>query len=81
MDVQIELLKQGAEARIYRGNFHGKPCIVKERFAKKYRHPQLDHEICKERLKSEVRSLVRCRLAGSYFFTFKSFAMTNSFKN
>jgi len=64
MDVQIELLKQGAEARIYRGNFHGKPCIVKERFAKKYRHPQLDHEICKERLKSEVRSLVRCRLAG-----------------
>jgi len=64
MDVQIELLKQGAEARIYRGDFHGKPCIVKERFSKKYRHPQLDHEICKERLKSEVRSLVRCRQAG-----------------
>ena len=66
MDVQIELLKQGAEARIYRGDFHGKPCIVKERFSKKYRHPQLDHEICKERLKSEVRSLVRCRQAGTF---------------
>lgn len=66
MNVEIELLKQGAEARIYRGSFYGKPCIVKERFAKNYRHPQLDQEICKERLKSEVRSLVRCRLAGNF---------------
>ena len=65
MNVQAELLKQGAEARIYSGNFHGRPCIVKERFPKTYRHPQLDQEISNERLKSEVRSLVRCRLAGN----------------
>ena len=64
---QLVLMKQGSEARIYRGNFQGKPCIVKERFAKTYRHPQLDREISKERLKSEVRSLVRCRFAGDFF--------------
>ncbi len=64
MEESFVLIKQGAEAKIYRGNFQGKSCIVKERFAKAYRHPQLDREITKERLKSEVRSLVRSRFAG-----------------
>ena len=64
MGEQVVLIKQGAEAKIYSGIFHGKPCIVKERFAKNYRHPDLDKEITKDRLKNEVRSLVRCRFAG-----------------
>ena len=64
MGEQVVLIKQGAEAKIYSGNFHGKPCIVKERFAKAYRHPDLDREIVKDRLRNEVRSLVRCRFAG-----------------
>lgn len=59
------LIKQGSEAKIYSGSFHGKPCIVKERFPKRYRHPHLDREISTQRLKNEVRSLVRCRLAGN----------------
>lgn len=59
------LIKQGSEAKIYSGTFHGKPCILKERFPKKYRHPDLDREITTSRLKQEVRSLMRCRLTGN----------------
>jgi len=58
------LLRQGAEARLYTGLFLGQKSIVKERFSKKYRHPLLDDRITKERLKGEVRSLMRCKLAG-----------------
>jgi len=57
------LLRQGAEAKIYTGIFLGQKSIVKERFSKKYRHPQLDDRITKERLKGEVRSLMRCKMA------------------
>ena len=65
MEFELQLMKQGSEARIFCGKFHGKPCILKERFAKSYRHPDLDKELTKERLKNEVRALVRCRLAGN----------------
>ena len=58
------LLRQGAEARLYAGDFLGQKSIVKERFSKKYRHPQLDERLTKERLKGEVRSLMRCKIAG-----------------
>jgi len=57
------LLRQGAEAKIYTGTFLGQKSIVKERFSKKYRHPQLDERLTKERLKGEIRSLMRCKLA------------------
>jgi len=57
------LLRQGAEARLYTGTFLGQKSVVKERFSKKYRHPQLDDRLTKERLKGEVRSLMRCKLA------------------
>lgn len=57
------LLRQGAEARLYTGLFLGQKSVVKERFSKKYRHPQLDDRLTKERLKGEVRSLMRCKLA------------------
>lgn len=73
------LMKQGAEAKIYHGHFHGKPCIVKERFPKAYRHPQLDQEITKDRLKGEVRSLVRSRFAGNVLYakTYLWFVLAN----
>ncbi len=32
--MELRLLSQGAEARIYEGTLLGRPCIVKERFAK-----------------------------------------------
>lgn len=58
------LFKQGAEARIYKGVYLGKPCLAKERFPKKYRHPDLDHSITTERIRAESRAIVRCKNAG-----------------
>ncbi|KAI1890414.1 hypothetical protein AGOR_G00153470 [Albula goreensis] len=60
----VELLKQGAEARVYRGKFLGKPTIMKERFSKLYRHPTLDEKLTHRRTVQEVRSILRCRRAG-----------------
>ncbi|KAJ7999590.1 hypothetical protein DPEC_G00195990 [Dallia pectoralis] len=61
---KIEQIKQGAEARVYRGVFLGKPTICKERFPKLYRHPLLDEKLTHRRTVQEVRSLLRCRKAG-----------------
>ncbi|GAA6225569.1 TP53-regulating kinase [Lates japonicus] len=61
---KAELLKQGAEARVYRAEFLGKPAIVKERFPKRYRHPVLDEKLTHRRTVQEVRSILRCRKAG-----------------
>ncbi|XP_065174846.1 EKC/KEOPS complex subunit TP53RK-like [Sycon ciliatum] len=60
----MELLQQGAEARLYRTSFCGKPTIVKERFNKAYRHETLDTLLTQRRTNQEVRSLLRCRKAG-----------------
>ncbi|XP_044270519.1 EKC/KEOPS complex subunit TP53RK [Tribolium madens] len=60
----FELFKQGAEGRIFKGVYLGKPTIAKERFVKKYRHPDLDSHLTKERIKSESRSIIRCKSAG-----------------
>lgn len=43
------LIKQGAEGRVFQTIFLDKPTIVKERFTKKYRHPELDAKLTKER--------------------------------
>ncbi|XP_029948016.1 EKC/KEOPS complex subunit TP53RK [Salarias fasciatus] len=59
-----ELLKQGAEARLYRTRFLGRPAIVKQRFPKRYRHPLLDEKLSQRRTAQEVRSILRCRRAG-----------------
>ncbi|XP_028282573.1 EKC/KEOPS complex subunit TP53RK [Parambassis ranga] len=59
-----KLIKQGAEARVYRAEFLGKPAIVKERFPKRYRHPALDEKLTHRRTTQEVRSILRCRKAG-----------------
>lgn len=64
---EFVLVKQGAEAKIFRGRYLGQPTIVKERFKKKYRHSDLDEHLTKERIKSEARSIVRCKLAGKNF--------------
>jgi len=58
------LLKQGAEARVYRTKFYKKKAIVKERFSKSYRHPSLDEKLTQRRTTQEVRSMLRCRKAG-----------------
>ena len=59
-----ELLKQGAEARVYVGNFLGKQAIIKERFPKLYRVPALDQKLTKTRMAQEARSMARSRRHG-----------------
>lgn len=59
-----ELLTQGAEARVYKCDFLGRPSVAKVRFSKKYRHPELDAKLTHKRLTSEARTLSRCRNIG-----------------
>lgn len=44
------IMKQGAEGRIYLSEIFGMKCVVKERFAKKYRVPSLDEKLSKTRI-------------------------------
>ncbi|XP_003702186.1 TP53 regulating kinase [Megachile rotundata] len=60
----FELIAQGAEARVYKGVYLGKPTLIKERFAKKYRHADLDTRLTKDRIKAECRAIVRAKAAG-----------------
>lgn len=52
---------QGAEARVFFGTYGGKRAVKKERFEKKYRHPDLDQQLRKQRTRAEVKSLSRVR--------------------
>lgn len=50
---------------MWEGTFLGRPVIVKQRFSKKYRHPQLDAKLTVARLKQAGRgwgSTPQCRL-------------------
>lgn len=60
----IELMCQGAEARLFRCLYFGRRAILKERFVKTYRHADLDHAISLQRLKGEVRLLTRAKQLG-----------------
>ncbi|CAF0759679.1 unnamed protein product [Rotaria sp. Silwood1] len=60
----IELICQGAEARLFRCLYFGRRAILKERFVKTYRHPDLDNAITLQRLKGEVRLLTRAKQLG-----------------
>ncbi|KAJ0171298.1 hypothetical protein K1T71_012848 [Dendrolimus kikuchii] len=59
----LKILKQGAEAKLYICKYLGKSTLIKERFQKRYRHPDLDKSITKERIRNEARSIVRCKTA------------------
>lgn len=60
----LKLVLQGAEAKLYETVFFNKPAIVKERFSKLYRHPEIDEKLTRKRLSQEVRGLQKCRKAG-----------------
>ena len=60
----MEVFKQGAEARLFKSDFFGKNVIIKERFPKTYRHPQLDEKLTQKRTLQEARAILRCRKAG-----------------
>lgn len=50
--------------RVWEGSFLGRPAIVKQRFKKGYRHPILDTRLTAQRLRQEVRSMLRARKLG-----------------
>ena len=58
------LLSQGAEGKIYIGEFLSKKCIVKERFEKKYRIKELDKKLTKNRMLNESRNISRASKLG-----------------
>jgi len=58
------LLKQGAEARVFRTGYFGKAAILKERFVKGYRVASLDQKLTQRRMSQEARSITRCRRHG-----------------
>ncbi|KAJ2803740.1 TP53 regulating kinase [Coemansia guatemalensis] len=58
------LIRQGAEARVYKTTIDGRTAIAKQRFSKKYRHPELDKKLTRGRLNQEARSLKRCKEHG-----------------
>lgn len=60
----LELVQQGAEARVFRGRFLGRAAVVKHRFPKSYRHPVLEARLGRRRTVQEARALLRCRRAG-----------------
>ncbi|KAF3824966.1 hypothetical protein GH733_010300, partial [Mirounga leonina] len=62
----LELVKQGAEARVFRGRFQGRAAVVKHRFPKGYRHPALEARLGRRRTVQEARALLRCRRADKH---------------
>ncbi|KAI8148860.1 tp53rk protein [Fennellomyces sp. T-0311] len=65
--MQGKLIKQGAEARVFHlPTFLTAPegCIAKERFAKTYRHPDLDRHLTARRVIQEARCLQKCKKSG-----------------
>lgn len=60
----IAEFKQGAEAKLLVGEFKNQRCLIKERFPKKYRHPDLDAHLTKDRMRAESKAISRCQAAG-----------------
>ncbi|KAL0229782.1 hypothetical protein PCE1_003346 [Barthelona sp. PCE] len=60
----FELISQGAEGCIYSGIYQGQDVIVKERFSKTYRVPELDRSILETRNIREVKNLFRASTYG-----------------
>lgn len=60
----MDLLKHGAEAKLFITGFMGKKAVLKTREKKAYRENALDEKILKERLRTECTLLSRARKAG-----------------
>ncbi|CAM9352408.1 unnamed protein product [Scytosiphon promiscuus] len=60
----MEPLSQGAEARVFSSTFCGRSAVVKERFRKTYRLPELDEKLTTRRTLQEARCMLKVRKAG-----------------
>ncbi|NPA70413.1 MAG: Kae1-associated serine/threonine protein kinase [Crenarchaeota archaeon] len=58
------LISRGAEAEIYLEEWMGLLTVLKRRVAKKYRHPELDKKIRKQRTITEARIMIKARKIG-----------------
>ena len=52
---------QGAESKIWFGVYNGLKVVKKERFVKNYRIKELDTRLTRERIKAEVRSIMKIK--------------------
>ncbi|MGM0510032.1 MAG: KEOPS complex kinase/ATPase Bud32 [Thermoplasmatota archaeon] len=59
-----EVISKGAEAEIRRGSWNGRELVIKRRLVKGYRHPDLDLELRKQRIRKEARLFREARKAG-----------------
>lgn len=57
--LELVLISQGAEGKVYTTDFLSRPTIVKERLSKKYRTKELDFKINKQRMIQETRCMVK----------------------
>jgi len=60
----MEIIKQGAEAILYIDSWEGQRVLVKERVKKRYRVPQIDEKLRKERTVKETKLLRDVRMLG-----------------
>ena len=60
----MDIIAQGAEAKIHRGQWHGREVIVKERVSKAYRPKELDVRLRNSRLKAEAQLISQARKSG-----------------
>ena len=60
----MSIIAQGAEAKIHRGQWHGREVIIKERVSKAYRPRELDNRLRNSRLKAEAQLISQARKAG-----------------
>ena len=58
------IIAQGAEAKIHRGQWHGREVIIKERVSKAYRPKELDTRLRNSRLKAEAQLISQARKVG-----------------
>lgn len=49
---------------VYTESFLGEEVVVKERFKKEYRHPELDKKLVKKRIVQESRGMDKARQSG-----------------
>ncbi|XP_057293082.1 EKC/KEOPS complex subunit TP53RK-like isoform X2 [Hydractinia symbiolongicarpus] len=64
MNEEMEVIKQGAEAKLYRSKLFGKNVIIKQRFNKLYRHQLMDEKLTHKRTLQEARAMLKCRKVG-----------------
>lgn len=61
---EVKLIRKGAEANLYLGDWHGKRAIIKKRVSKKYRVKALDEKIRFYRTAHEAQIMHEAKKAG-----------------